>query len=209
MSARRGAGAPISARIGEIRPARSAGQAAPASVAISPVTTAATAAPAENSSAETGIPKDFIASISSTASPAPSASPSTEPASAEHAAPRRGSTRATRTSRGAERAQRADLAHALQHRHVERVEDQERADEQRDAREEVEDDVERGDLLLRLLALGRRRRDLDAAPERGVELAAHGVDRGAAASTVTSISSQIAGLSITLRASASGIEARP
>ena len=55
-------------------------------------------------------------------------------------------------ARGAERAQHADLAHALQHGHVERVEDQEAADEQRDAREEVEDDVQRVELLRDLVA---------------------------------------------------------
>ena len=41
-----------------------------------------------------------------------------------------------------QRPQHPDLADALEHRHVERVEDQERADEQRDPREEVEDDVQ-------------------------------------------------------------------
>jgi hypothetical protein len=95
VSARRGAGAPSSARTGEIRPARSAGQAAPARVAIRPVTTAATAAPGENAIAETGIPKDFMASISRTASPAPRASPSAQPASASTNA----STRIVRATR--------------------------------------------------------------------------------------------------------------
>ena len=62
--------------------------------------------------------------------------------------------RMTMPRRGAERAQHPELAHALQHGHVERVEDQEAADEQRDAREEVEDDVER----LRAAWRSRRRR---------------------------------------------------
>ena len=50
-------------------------------------------------------------------------------------------------ARGAERAEHPELAHALEHGHREAVEDQEAADEQRDAGEEAEDDVERLELL--------------------------------------------------------------
>ena len=55
-----------------------------------------------------------------------------------------------------QRAEHAELAHALEHRHVEAVQDEEAAHEQRDAREEVEDDVQAGELLAHLVGeLGR------------------------------------------------------
>jgi hypothetical protein len=54
-------------------------------------------------------------------------------------------------SRRAERAEHAQLAHALEHGHVEAVQDQEAAHEQRDPREEVEDHVQAGELLAHLV----------------------------------------------------------
>ena len=83
-----------------------------------------------------------ISAIRPAARPIPSPRPSTLPTRRSISASIR-IVRVTQPAGGAERTQRADLAHALQHGHVERVEDQEPADEQRDAREEVEDEVER------------------------------------------------------------------
>ena len=175
---RRGGVPPVSARIGDMRAARTAGHAAPASVAISPVTSATTTAVTEYSIVETGMPHDWTARTSSTARPAPSARPPTEP---PIASTRRLGEDAARHAdvAGAERAQGADLPRALEDGHVEGVEDQEGADEQRDAREEVEDDVEAGELVLDLLALGLRRRDLHAASELRVESLAQSLGRGA------------------------------
>ena len=83
-----------------------------------------------------------ISAISPDAMPSPRASPSTVPTAPMTSAS--SSTDAVAMPpRRAERAEHAELAHALEHRHVEAVQDQEAADEQRHAREEVEDHVQR------------------------------------------------------------------
>ncbi len=85
MSARRARGvrrtprAPSTARMGDTRPARRAGQAAPSSVTTMPRTTAVMAGPAVTCSAPTGISMPRMSSISPDASPSPSPSPSTLP----------------------------------------------------------------------------------------------------------------------------------
>ena len=84
-------------------------------------------------SSPTGIAEPRISSMSPTARPSPSPSPSTLPTTPSASAST-STVRIDHAARGAERAQRAELAHPLQHGHVEAVEDQEAADEQRDAR---------------------------------------------------------------------------
>jgi hypothetical protein len=74
-------------------------------------------------------------------------------------------------ARRAQRAQHPELARALEHGHVERVEDQEPADEQRDAGEEVEDHVERLQLLADVVADTLRRLHIDAVAEPGLQAA--------------------------------------
>ena len=115
-----------------------------------------------------------------------------------------------RAPRRPERPQHPDLARALEHGHVEGVEDQEAADEQGHRGEEVEDRVERLELGLDVVGLRLRRLDLDALAEALLQPA---LDRGdrrpAPPPTITSISSNARGLSITLRAGSSAIAAKP
>ena len=72
------------------------------------------------------------------------------------------------SARLAERAEHAELTHALEHGHVEAVQDQEAADEQRDAREEVEDHVQ-GQLLADLVGASPASEDLRAAPSDSLD----------------------------------------
>ena len=87
------------------------------------------------------------------------------------------------TSRRAERPQQRKLARALRHDDRERVEDDERADEQRDRREHQEHDPEEPEPLLQRLRLlvrdGRAGDDLDLGAHDLLDLLLHGRDRRA------------------------------
>ena len=111
-----------------------------------------------------------ISSIRPSASSTPRPSPSTAP---DHPEDRRLEQDRADDHRpgGAERALHADLAHPLEHGHVEAVEDQEAADEQRHPGEEVEDDVERLELAAgspRPSPAASRPRPPSRTPPRGV-----------------------------------------
>ena len=143
--------APSTARIGATRPARRAGQAAPNVVTRSPSTTAVTAGPAVMCTAPTGISMPRMSAHQPLRQREPESSPSRAPRDTDQRGLEQDRARDL-AARGAERAQGADLAHALQHGHVEGVEDQEAADEQGDPGEEGEDDVQRVQLLSHLVA---------------------------------------------------------
>ena len=70
--------------MGEIRPARRAGQNAPSKVTTMPIKAAVIAAPVLTSSVPTGTPMPRISEMSPDASPSPSPSPSTVPTIAEN-----------------------------------------------------------------------------------------------------------------------------
>ena len=166
---------PRIARIGAMRPARRAGLSAPRHAVSRPVPIAATGAIAVKRRLPIGNPKPFINSISPSASSTPSPIPERRTEKAE--GQRLDQDRAgDHPAAGAERALHADLAHPLEHGHVEGVEDQEAAHEQRHSGEEVEDDVERPELVLDVLALALGGCDLDPLAELGAEPLAHGVD---------------------------------
>jgi hypothetical protein len=78
---------------------------------------------------------------------------------------------------GAQGAEHAELPHPLEDGHVERVEDQEPADEQRHRGEEVEDGVEGLELGLHLVAFRRRGQHPDPLPELPVEPIPHPINR--------------------------------
>ena len=207
ISARRGRRAarspsvPSTALIGDVRPARRAGYSAPRTAVMSPVATAAIGAKPENARSPTGKLSARISAISPSASATPSPSPSTAPSTPEQrrlAQHRPGDHPSAR----AERPQHADLPRALEDGHVERVEDQEAADEEGHRGEEVEDHVEGLELLLdvgglalrasaTLTPLGSARRRLPLDP---------GDRLGSPPLTTRSISSKTRGLSISRRA---------
>ena len=123
------------------------------------------------------------------ATPSSAASRSTEPVTDHRPAP--------------QRAQHPDLPDALEDGHVERVEDQEAADEQRHRGEEVEDHVEGLELRLDVVALLRRAsRPGRPARARARRRAWTPEIVSSPPATTTSTSSRPRGLSITRRAGA-------
>ena len=102
-------------------------------------------------------------------------------------------------ARRAERAQHADLAHALCDGHVERVEDQEAADEQRHRGEEVEHDVEALELELMSSPMSTGCCTFDALVDQRFELACERRRCCAPSSTATPISSSRPGCRRALR----------
>ena len=155
-----------SAVVGLTRVARTAGTMLATSVTTTPSTKPGTSVPGVSTSATTGSVEP--AAVNRANSPAaiamPSAVPIAEATTATIAASRM-TLESTWRRRSAERAQQRELAGALGDRDRERVEDDERADEQGDAAEREQDrlqDVdERAVALLGREAVGLRRQDVE------------------------------------------------